>query len=337
MVPRRPNWDGLMPVPGDGRYEWKGFLSGDEMPSLADPARGWYASANAMNLPPGYPYAERKPGFEWSNNARLTRIEEVLAAKPKISVADAMALQTDPTDITYHRLVALLAPLKSSDARVQASLDLLRGWNGATTTDSAAAAVFETWTAKHLGRAVVAQASPAAAQGLLGNGDLAAEMDWLESPEAKPVRDQILLASLTAAVDEVAQRLGPDPKAWAWGKLHQAEFIHALTPLAPPAERAAMKAGPSPMGGTMLSPMAATWRADDFRVTAGASFRMVLDVGHWDESRAINTPGQSGDWSSPHFRDLFPLWVTGQYVPLLYSRPAVDAATERVISLSPGK
>ncbi|MEJ0063982.1 MAG: penicillin acylase family protein [Caulobacteraceae bacterium] len=24
-APIRPNWDGLLPVPGDGRYEWKGF------------------------------------------------------------------------------------------------------------------------------------------------------------------------------------------------------------------------------------------------------------------------------------------------------------------------
>ena len=32
---------------------------------------------------------------------------------------------------------------------------------------------------------------------------------------------------------------------------------------------------------------------------------------------AINTPGQSGDPFSPHYRDLFPLWAAGDYVPLL--------------------
>ena len=25
LTPIRPNWDGLMPVPGDGRYEWAGL------------------------------------------------------------------------------------------------------------------------------------------------------------------------------------------------------------------------------------------------------------------------------------------------------------------------
>ena len=45
-IPRRRNWDGLMPVPGDGRYEWGAFLAQDELPSMVNPARGWVASAN---------------------------------------------------------------------------------------------------------------------------------------------------------------------------------------------------------------------------------------------------------------------------------------------------
>ena len=83
------------------------------------------------------------------------------------------------------------------------------------------------------------------------------------------------------------------------------------------------------MAGTMLSPLAASWRPNDYRVVAGASFRMVLDVGAWDNSRVINTPGQSGDPSSPHFGDLFDKWSRGEYVPLAYSRPAVEAVAER--------
>ena len=84
-----------------------------------------------------------------------------------------------------------------------------------------------------------------------------------------------------------------------------------------------------------LSPLAATWRPNDYRVVAGASFRMVLDVGAWDNSRVINTPGQSGAPGSAHYRDLFPKWANGEYVPLSYSRQAVEAATERVVKLRP--
>ena len=32
LAPIRPNWDGLMPVPGDGRYEWAGFWPSGKLP-----------------------------------------------------------------------------------------------------------------------------------------------------------------------------------------------------------------------------------------------------------------------------------------------------------------
>lgn len=340
-VPKRPNWDGLMPIPGDGRYEWTGFLKLDELPSTHNPASGWFASANQLNLPADYPYAERKVGFEWSNAARMRRIEEVLAAKDKLTLADAMALQTDPTDVTSRRMNALLAGVKTDDAKLASAIALLRDWDQRTSADSAGAALYEVWITKHLGKAAVARAVPQAARAAMGNGDIAAVMALLEAPDtslgADPVaaRDAILSESLLAAFDEVAGKLGPDPQAWAWGKLHQARFDHALTPKVPAAEREAWSSGTTPMAGTALSPLAATWRPNDYRVTAGASFRMVLDVGAWDNSMAINTPGQSGDPASPHFRDLFPIWAKGQYVPLSYSRAAVEAATETVISLQP--
>ena len=51
LAPRRTNWNGLLPVPGDGRYEWDGYLPILDLPHLADPPRGWFASANQDNLP----------------------------------------------------------------------------------------------------------------------------------------------------------------------------------------------------------------------------------------------------------------------------------------------
>jgi penicillin amidase len=82
--------------------------------------------------------------------------------------------------------------------------------------------------------------------------------------------------------------------------------------------------------------MNAGYRLSDFRVITGASFRMVVDVGAWDNSRCINAPGQSGDPVSPHYADLAPLWAKGEYVPMLYTRAAVDAAAEHVFRLARG-
>jgi penicillin amidase len=76
---------------------------------------------------------------------------------------------------------------------------------------------------------------------------------------------------------------------------------------------------------------------DDFIVRHGASVRMVLDVGAWDNSLIINSPGQSGDAESPHYRDLFPRWAAGQMVPFRWTRAAVMAEAERVINASPAR
>jgi penicillin amidase len=93
--------------------------------------------------------------------------------------------------------------------------------------------------------------------------------------------------------------------------------------------------GRLPKGGSGSTVMNAGYRLSDCRVITGASFRMVVDVGNWDESRAINAPGQSGDPASPHYDDLAPLWASGAYVPLLYTRGAVDAAARLRILLDP--
>ena len=62
--PIRPNWDGTLPVPGDGRYEWDGFHDVDELPGVRDPEQGWFATANQMNLPDGLP-ADRHVTYDW--------------------------------------------------------------------------------------------------------------------------------------------------------------------------------------------------------------------------------------------------------------------------------
>lgn len=341
-TPRRVGYDGLMPVPGDGRYEWQGFLSLDELPKAYQPKQGFLATANQMNLPADYPVAERKVGFEWADSARWQRINEVLAANTKVTLADAMDLQNDDTTMLGRRLVKLLQPLTSDDTNVKQGLDLLKPWDARDAVDSAAAAVFEVWIANHLGPVLLKTTAPKAVDLIAPEASsISALVAAVESPDASfgadpaAARDRILRDSLGAAVADVASKLGPDPSTWRWGRLHVAKFDHALMPLADKATSAQLSVGPLAYGGAANVPRAATYRRADYRLFSGASFRMVLDVGNWDASRTINTPGQSGDPFSGHYRDLAPLWATGQYVPLLYSRGAVEAATAEAITLTP--
>jgi penicillin G amidase len=342
LTPRRVSYDGLMPVPGDGRYEWEGFIPMADLPREYNPAQGFFATANQNNLPPDYPIRERKIGFDqWADPARFQRIVEVLQSKPKFTLADAMDLQNDDTSMIGRRLIALLKSIRTEDAKQRAALELLQNWDAKETADSAGAALFEVWTSKHLGRATVAATTPEAARAIVGSGSLSAVVAYLEKPDQAlgadhaRARDRVMLESLSAAAEEVGKLLGEDMAQWKWGNLHQAEFNHALKPLADKATQAQMTVGPLVMGGGNNVPHAAGYSTSTFKVTSGASFRMVLDVGNWDDSRTINTPGQSGNPYSPHYRDLASLWATGDYVPLLYSRAAVERAASERIQLTP--
>jgi penicillin amidase len=60
-----------------------------------------------------------------------------------------------------------------------------------------------------------------------------------------------------------------------------------------------------------------------------------MDLASWDRSVTVNSPGQSGDPNSPHYRDLFPLWAEGRFVPLLFSRDQIMGAAETIFILRP--
>ncbi|MBD2749340.1 penicillin acylase family protein [Microvirga sp. BT688] len=335
-TPVRPNWDGLMPVPGDGRYEWDGFLDNEKLPRVVNPEKGFFATANEMNLPPDYPHAV---GYEWIENSRTTRIHEVLHRSPQHSVDDACRLQTDVVSMPARRVCSLLDGLEA-DGDAAAALAYLKGWDHALAVDSGPAALFELWWAKHLKTGLLEALVPDdKLRWLLAPGDIEGILRALETPDerfgASPAagRDALLRTTLAAAWRDCADRLGEDTSTWAWGRLHHALFEHSLASIEHGNE--AFNIGPFPHGGSSVTPMHTGYRPSDFRTIAGASVRMVVDVGAWDESRWINAPGQSGDPRSPHYRDLAPIWAAGQYVPMLYSREAVDAAAPHRIRLEP--
>lgn len=339
-VPTRPNWDGLMPVPGDGRYEWSGIINATSLPSSMNPACGWVGTANQMNLPADFDHRRLRTGFEWTDRARYMRLSEALAGDRKWSVEETLGLQTDVLSVPARRLCALLAGAKGEAAKDARAF--LSGWDHRLTAESGPAALFEIWFTNHLMPAIPARLGPEGLGAMIAVPDTELYVDMLEAASdpgfgSDPVaaRDALLLETLEAAWAEARKRMGDDPSAWAWGSIHQGYFDHPLSRLASPALAARLDAGPVPRGGSNVTINNNGYRGTDFRVMSGVSWRMVADVGDWDSSRTINTPGQSGDPSSPHYRDLFPIWARDEYVPMLFTRAAIEKATERRIRLVP--
>jgi len=342
-TPIRPNWDGLFPVPGDGQYEWAGFRDMDELPVEYNPGRGWIATANEMNLPDDYPYEEVKLGFEWMDPSRYQRIAEVLSSASEATVNDSLLLQGDFQSIPARRVVALLTGLSSGDPTLQEALNRLRTWDFVLSAESKAAALFEVWWHQYLRRDLIFRLAPPPAWGymasFLGWGDPQVMLDLLENPDDRfgpdpeETRDQILLFSLEGALDYLESN-----NIQTWGDLHMAYFAHALSGVVSEEDRELLDVGPpSPKGGSGDT-VNATFHVgafDLFGVFAGASWRMVVDVGKWDKSIAMNTPGQSGDPNSHHYKDLFQPWLHDEAIPLLFSRKKIRRATKLIIWLKP--
>ncbi|MCC5970607.1 MAG: penicillin acylase family protein [Pararhodobacter sp.] len=341
-TPLRPNWNGLVPVPGDGRYEWAGYRSLDELPSAVNPEAGFVATANEMNLPAGWNHDASGIGYEWIDKSRAERIHAVLGASSGHTLEEACALQNDLYSYTAARGCRVVAAAVLGSEEARAAQAHLAGWDHVCGATSSPAALYEVWVTRHLKPALYrAFGADNVMAALLQPGDIQSVTDLLERPGAwfgpgSDARlDTLLEQTLVAAWCDCKITLGDDPASWEWGRVHRLALTHALAPVCPGV--AGLRLEPMNLGGSGSTPMYAAYRPSDFAAITGPSVRMVVDVGAWDNSLFINLPGQSGDPQSDHYTDLQHDWLTGTYKPLSYSRAAVDAVTERVIVLTPAR
>jgi penicillin G amidase len=336
IAPVRPNWSGLFPVPGDGRYEWNGYLPIKALPHIVNPDRGYYVTANNYQFPPDYPF-RRAQHWTAADPYRAARISEYLASGRLHSVADMMQLQNDDLSLPARALVPFLRDAVVADPEVAKARDTLLSWNYILHKDSIAAGIYEIWQ-----RRIMANMRdlfvPKEARPLFPALSMIKVIDWLEAPDGRfgddPVagRDKLLITSLAEAVDQLSKKLGHDSSQWQYGqeKYHHALIYHPLSPALTPEVRSQFDLGPAPRGGDGYT-VNATGSSDN--QTAGASFKMIVDIGDWDNSVGLNNPGQSGDPRTPHYRDLFELWSRGKYFPIFYTRPKVESVTERSVIL----
>ena len=334
IAPIRRNWSGLVPVPGDGRYEWDGYLPIRGKPSVYNPDAGYFVTANNHLTPADYPHMDAI-GFEWSDPYRWARASEVLGSGRLHSMADMMALQTDYHSIPARTIVPMLQHVgPAADRDIERARELLLAWDNVLTPESVAAGIYTAFESRV--RANVRDLFvPAAARGLLRGMAMVKVIGHLTAPGGEfgddPVagRDAVLLGSLEEAVAALREKLGDDMDRWRYGQpgYKHATIFHPLSRAAPADIAARFTVGPHARGGNSYT-LNNTGGGDN--QTSGASFRIIVDTGDWDRAVGSNTPGQSGDPDSPFYDNLFELWANDRFFPVFYSRERVESvAAER--------
>ena len=337
IAPIRPRSSGLVPVPGDGRYEWAGYLPIRSKPNAYNPAEGFIATANNNLTREDYPFRDAI-GWSWADPFRFARIAEVLGSGRRVSMTDMMKLQNDYTSLPARALIPLLAGLKGGSEAVERARVALLAWDHVLDRESVAAGIYEAWY-RRLAENTPAVVVPASARAMARGIPAKRIIDWLIAPGgefgAVPTagRDSLLLGSLDEAVRELTRRYGADMAAWKWGSYHQVQLLHPMSAALSDQLRRKFEVGPWPRGGDGNTPGATGGGENQ---TAGASFRMIVEAGDWDGAVGTNTPGQSGDVESAHYRDLFELWKDDRYFPVKYSRQAVEGVTRERVVLVPG-
>jgi penicillin amidase len=339
IAPVRRNFSGMVPVPGDGRYEWDGYLPITSKPHEHNPSRGYIETSNSNYTPPDYPHMDAI-GYTWTDPYRWARASEFLESGRKLNMMDMIQLQHDYLSIPARTIVPLLEGLTASDAQVDEARRRLLDWDYVLDKDSIEAGIYVAFE-RALQDDIEELKIPASARDYL-RIQMKRMIDFLLAPDGDfgddPIRgrDEFLLSALADGIGNLREKLGPDMNRWVYGQPDYKHVVirHPLSPAVDDATRQRLDVGPLPRGGNGFT-VGNTGGGDN--QTSGASFRIFVDTRDWDNTLGMNTPGQVGDPDSPLYDNLFELWANDGVFPAFYSRDKIESVALERLELRPGR
>ena len=337
IAPIRRNFSGMVPVPGDGRFEWDGYLPIKAKPSEFNPSRGYIETSNSNYTPPDFPYLDAI-GYTWTDPYRWARASEVLGAGRKLNMMDMVELQHDYLSVPARTLVPFFKDLEADDPQVESARQMLLNWDFVLDKNSVEAGIYVAFERRLLDNMEDLKV-PEVVQRYLGVG-MKTTIDMLLAPDGDfgedPIRgrDEFLLNTLAEGIADLTEKLGPNIQHWVYG---QQDYKHALIrhPLGSAVNdelRSRLNVGPVPRGGNSFT-VGNTGGGDN--QTSGASFRIFVDTRDWDNTLGMNTPGQVGDPDHPLYANLFDLWANDKVFPVFYSRQKIETVLFEKLDLIP--
>lgn len=325
IAPIRNHSSGLVPVPGDGTYDWDGYLPIREKPNSLNPKIGFIATANQNVTPSNYNHWNAI-GFSWSDPYRGERVNEFLNHKNNLNLEDMRKLQTDVVSLPARILIPLLNELKFEDLEVRIKKQLLK-WDQNLSPKSVEAAIYVSWEDKIKEKAHE-KFVPKKVKPHLQSLQLKRILDWVQNPKNSPFkslnsRNLFLKKTFKEAIGELKIHLGDDLSKWQYGqeKYKHSSLIHSLAAVSRPEIASKLSLGPYPRGGNAYTPNST---GSNRRQTSGASFRMIVNTGDWNATIGTNAPGQSGNPESPFYNNLYKDWSEDKYFPIYYTKKNIE-------------
>lgn len=348
-IPLRRTYDGAFPVNGwEGEHKWEGFIPFDELPSVFNPERGYFVTANDKPVSDDYPYLL---GTSWRPGYRAERINSILASNNSVTASDMIMLQMDTYSIVAETLMPYLSRIEPQSDLETDVLDQLSQWDFYYETNAISPLIFDTWYKTMVAQITKDELKQIGLDELFASIDLESIklirsilqtpndplFDRIDTVEVE-TGDDILQQSFSETVAKLQGKWGDDVNAWQWGEAHKITFVDPIL------GRSGIKlvenlfnsdAHPAP--GTSFTVNAAWSTSPEVSMTSGASERLILDLNDFDASLSINPPGQSGHVFHKNRKDQIEMWLAGDYHPALFSRSAVMAHAKDTLQLVPEK
>ena len=344
------------PMPGySSTHQWEGFIDYDLLPHVLNPASGLVVAANNPAAPAEYvAYVTEKIGTGSVGDTsphpymgyRAKRITELLDATPKHSVAKFQSIQQDVTT------AEVMGVIRTGFARAGVAdgeaANLLKAWDGNFAADSAGALLgglfLERLAENVFGDELAGIREPYWDMNLLRVFELMVvrvdKAPFWDDVTTEPIETaaEVLQKTIDQAYAEAKSRFGEDPVQWKWGALHQANFRNGFLGKSGAADiEALVNRTGLPAPGAFGTVNVARWEEKDsvLELKHIPAYRRVIDLSDFSKSVAVNSTGQSGHPRSEHYDDQLPLWLKGEYRPILWTREQVEAGYASKLTLKP--
>lgn len=357
--PIRPNWDGILPVPGwTGEYEWDGFIPYDEMPRLLNPEEGYIVTANNAIHDDDYPYLM---ALYWADGDRAQRIVDMLEdalAEGSVSAETYRAMHNDNYELLADSYMPIIAQLESEDEQMADVLERLRQWDRQLDADSVPAAVFELFYMHLALRTMSDELGDLAGDYITNNGTLRVLFHDLAGKPAHPFWDDVTTPEVETQAQQVElaladtlawfKQISSDVDGWQWGAIHTVTY--GSDPLGQSGIALIenlVNRGPFPYSGGNSIVNATSFGWDKMmnpgeseigelaEARANPSMRMIIDLADFDSAELIHPTGQSGHPYHPDYTSMIDVYLAGEYVPMPFSAEAVAARGTDLLILQP--
>jgi penicillin amidase len=324
IAPIRNTHSGLIPVMGDGTYEWVDYLPIIEKPNIFNPKEDFFATANQNVTPISYD-KWNAIGFSWSDPYRGNRVDDILSSKNKLSMQDMIDLQVDYFSYPSLYLIDLLNEVTDNEnnflSKYSRYINLLNDWDNKLLKNSIEAMIYVNWE-----RAIIKMFHekyvPEEVKELLGV-QLFKILDHISNME-KNKKKSFLIETFIVSINDLKNKFGDNIENWIYGQdeYKHIKVKHPLEDVVNDSVYNILSFKSYPRGGNGYTPNSTS---SNLSQSSGASFRVIIDTKDWDNSLATNSPGQSGNPLSPFYRNLYEDWANDKYFNLFYSKEKIKS------------